>query len=112
VEDNNQLLKSASKIEAHEEKPSPIYWSQQYEKEPPLLKNFGFEEKVLAILSQLEDSNQLLQPITNKETLEEEPSPIYWPQQYKEKPYLLSVSDLKDKMLNLMRENNHMVNSQ
>ena len=106
MEDNNQLLKSAAKIEAHEEKPSPIYWLQQYEEEAPLPKSSNFEEMILAILSQVEDNNQLQQPITKKETLEEEPSPIYWPQQYQEESYLLSVSDLKDKMLNLMRENN------
>ena len=96
MEDNNQLLKFATKIEAHEEKPSPIYWSQQYEEEPPLRKSFDFEEKVSTILSQVEDNNQLLQPITKKEALEDEPSPIYWPQQYQEEPYLLSIYDLKD----------------
>jgi hypothetical protein len=41
---------------------------------------------VLAILSQLEASKQMLQSIDAKIETQEKASPIYWPQQYEEEP--------------------------
>jgi hypothetical protein len=77
---------------------------QQCQAEPHPLKSFDLKEFALAIFSQMEETDQQLQSISNKESHDEELSPIFWPQPYQEEPSLLSDSDIYDKMLNIISE--------
>jgi hypothetical protein len=52
----------------------------------------------------MEAINQLLWSINNKESHEEEPSPVFWAEQDQEEPSLMPDSDINDKILNIISE--------
>jgi hypothetical protein len=77
---------------------------QQYQAKSHPSESSDFKERVPTILSQMEATNQQMRSIGDKKSHEEEPSPIFWPQQYQEEPSPLLDSNINDKFLNLISE--------